>query len=310
MTILERIMHLYIQAEGAAESAPSTADSLISALAAPIAPPLSKWDEMGQEWLQIGINFALKVVLALVLFFAGRYLIGKVTALIRKLFARRQLDGVAISLLDSLIVALLYIALGLIIATAVGIESTSFAAVLASMGLAIGMALSGQLQNLAGGVIILLTKPFTTGQVIEAQGVVGTVRSVSLFHTLVVTADNKVIFVPNGLLSSGLVTNYTHSHTRRIEWQVCISYGADVERVRQVLWSIVEGEGRILSEPTPFVALLSMDDSAVRMVVRGWTKTEDHWDVFFHINERIYAEFNRLGIEFPFPQLTVHQAKN
>lgn len=310
MSIIEHLLSLLLQAEPTAQSTPTTTDSLVTALTAPIDPQLDKWEQMGQEWLQMGLNFSLRVVLAIALFFLGRYAIGKVTAFVRKLFARRQLDGVAISLLDSLIVAILYIVLGIFIASTLGVESTSFAAVLASMGLAIGMALSGQLQNLAGGVIILLTKPFTTGQVIEAQGVVGTVRSVSLFHTLVATADNKVIFVPNGLLSSGLITNYTHSTTRRIEWQVSISYGEDVERVREVLRRIALAEERILADPAPFVALLSMDDSAVRMVVRGWTKTEDHWDVFFHINQQIYAEFNRLGIEFPFPQLTIHQARN
>lgn len=310
MSIIEHLLSLLLQAEPTAQSTPTTTDSLVTALTAPIDPQLDKWEQMGQEWLQMGLNFSLRVVLAIALFFLGRYAIGKVTAFVRKLFARRQLDGVAISLLDSLIVAILYIVLGIFIASTLGVESTSFAAVLASMGLAIGMALSGQLQNLAGGVIILLTKPFTTGQIIEAQGVVGTVRSVSLFHTLVATADNKVIFVPNGLLSSGLITNYTHSTTRRIEWQVSISYGEDVERVREVLRRIVLAEERILADPAPFVALLSMDDSAVRMVVRGWTKTEEHWDVFFHINQQIYAEFNRLGIEFPFPQLTIHQAKN
>lgn len=310
MSIIEHLLSLLLQAEPTAQSTPTTTDSLVTALTAPIDPQLDKWEQMGQEWLQMGLNFSLRVVLAIALFFLGRYAIGKVTAFVRKLFARRQLDGVAISLLDSLIVAILYIVLGIFIASTLGVESTSFAAVLASMGLAIGMALSGQLQNLAGGVIILLTKPFTTGQIIEAQGVVGTVRSVSLFHTLVATADNKVIFVPNGLLSSGLITNYTHSTTRRIEWQVSISYGEDVERVREVLRRIALAEERILADPAPFVALLSMDDSAVRMVVRGWTKTEEHWDVFFHINQQIYAEFNRLGIEFPFPQLTIHQAKN
>lgn len=310
MNILEHLLHFYTQAEGTDSSAPSTADSLISTLTSPIHPQLGKWEQIGQDWLQMGVNFSLRVVLALVLFFLGRYAIGKVTAFIRKLFARRQLDGVAISLLDSLIVALLYIALGIIIATSLGVESTSFAAVLASMGLAIGMALSGQLQNLAGGVIILVTKPFTTGQVIEAQGVVGTVRSVSLFHTLVATVDNKLIFVPNGLLSSNLITNYTHSSTRRIEWQICVGYGENVEYVRKVLQSIVVAEERILGTPEPTIALLSLDNSAVRIVVRGWTKTEDYWDVFFHINEEVYSTFNRLGIQFPYPQITVHQAKN
>ena len=169
-----------------------------------------------------------------------------------------------------------------------GVETTSFAALLASAGVAIGMALSGNLQNFAGGLIVLLLRPYKVGDLIESQGITGTVREIQIFHTILTTGDNKIIYIPNGALSSGTVTNYSREATRRI----------------------IAEDKRILSDPAPFVALHALDASSVNVIIRAWVKSEDYWGVYFDMNKTVYSVFNKEGIGFPFPQLTVHQAKD
>ena len=264
---------------------------------------------MLEEWLNAGINFGLRVILVLVLFWLGKVVITRLKKIFNGILRRRNIEGVAVSLLDSVFTAILYIALFLFLAGVLGVKSVSFAAVLASMGLAVGMALSGQLQNLAGGVIIIVTKPFKLGDFISSQGTDGTVKAVRLFHTEVLTPDNKAAFIPNSLLSSNSVVNYSHENTRRVDWTIGIEYNEDFDRARNLLRSIIESDSRILKTPDYTIALLSLGASSVNIVTRAWTTTENYWDVFFDINERIYKEFNAAGIGFPFPQLTVHQAK-
>ena len=243
------------------------------------------------------------------LFWLGRIVIRWISRLFDKFLRRRSFDGVAITLLDSLFTALLYVTLGIILASILGVKSVSFAAVLASMGLAVGMALSGQLQNLAGGVIIMVTKPFGISDFISAQGIEGTVRAVRLFHTEVITPDNKAVFIPNGTLSSSLVTNFSHEELRRVEWTIGIEYDEDYQRVRQVILALLQQDQRILTTPEPVIVLHKLNDSSVDILVRAWVASDDLWPVFWDFNERVYADFNAKGIGFPFPQLTVHQGK-
>lgn len=284
-------------------------DSLLHNLTRPLMGTGNSWEQIGQEWLTGFINFGIRVVLAVVLFFLGRLAIKYLTKFFRATIAKRAVEGVAATLLDSLFVAILYIVLGISIAVLLGVKSVSFAAVLASMGLAIGMALSGQLQNLAGGVILMVTKPFQIGDFIEAQNESGTVQAVTLFHTRISTPENKMIFIPNGILSSGVVINYSHASTRRVEWIFGVEYGQDFEEAKQLLEHLINSDTRVLQEPVcPFVALKTLNASSVDLVVRAWVKSEEVWDVFFDYNRRVYAEFNKAGINFPFPQLTVHQA--
>ena len=264
---------------------------------------------MLEEWLNAGINFGLRVILVVVLFWLGKVVITRLKKIFNGILRRRNIEGVAGSLLDSVFTAILYIALFLFLAGVLGVKSVSFAAVLASMGLAVGMALSGQLQNLAGGVIIIVTKPFKLGDFISSQGTDGTVKAVRLFHTEVLTPDNKAAFIPNGLLSSNNIINYSHENIRRVEWTIGIEYNEDFDRARNLLRSIIESDARILKTPDYTIALLSLGASSVNIVIRAWTANETYWDVFLDINERIYKEFNAAGIGFPFPQLTVHQAK-
>lgn len=283
----------------------------IGAATQPLNLDIKHWfsRSMLEEWLNAGINFGLRVILVLVLFWLGKVVITRLKKIFNGILRRRNIEGVAVSLLDSVFTAILYIALFLFLAGVLGVKSVSFAAVLASMGLAVGMALSGQLQNLAGGVIIIVTKPFKLGDFISSQGTDGTVKAVRLFHTEVLTPDNKAAFIPNGLLSSNNIINYSHENIRRVDWTIGIEYNEDFDRARNLLRSIIESDARILKTPDYTIALLSLGASSVNIVIRAWTANETYWDVFLDINERIYKEFNAAGIGFPFPQLTVHQAK-
>ena len=264
---------------------------------------------MLEEWLNAGINFGLRVILVVVLFWLGKVVITRLKKIFNGILRRRNIEGVAGSLLDSVFTAILYIALFLFLAGVLGMKSVSFAAVLASMGMAVGMALSGQLQNLAGGVIIIVAKPFKLGDFISSQGTDGTVKAVRLFHTEVLTPDNKVVFIPNSLLSSNSVVNYSHEELRRVEWTIGIEYDEDYQRVRQVILALLQQDQRILTTPEPVIVLHKLNDSSVDILVRAWVASGDLWPVFWDFNERVYADFNAKGIGFPFPQLTVHQGK-
>ena len=283
----------------------------IGAATQPLNLDIKHWfsRSMLEEWLNAGINFGLRVILVVVLFWLGKVVITRLKKIFNGILLRRNIEGVAVSLLDSVFTSILYIALFLFLAGVLGVKSVSFAAVLASMGLAVGMALSGQLQNLAGGVIIIVTKPFKLGDFISAQGTDGTVKAVRLFHTEVLTPDNKVVFIPNSTLSSSLVTNFSHEELRRVEWTIGIEYDEDYQRVRQVILALLQQDQRILTTPEPVIVLHKLNDSSVDILVRAWVASGDLWPVFWDFNERVYADFNAKGIGFPFPQLTVHQGK-
>lgn len=277
----------------------------LSNMTSPLISRGTDWSSLLHEWGRDAVNFGIRVVLCVLIFLIGREVIKFLTKQLRKILTKRQLDGVAISLLDSLFVAILYVTLAIIVATTLGVQSVSFAALLASLGLAIGMALSGQLQNLAGGVIILLTKPFKIGDFISAQGESGVVERVSLFHTEVLTPEYKTIFIPNGILSSGVITNVSHTETRRVDWVFGVQYDEDFDRVRELLLELLGRDARVLHDPEPFVALKSLSSSSVDIVVRAWVLSDMYWDVFFDFNRTVYAEFNKAGIDFPFPHLTI-----
>ena len=283
----------------------------IGAATQPLNLDIKHWfsRSMLEEWLNAGINFGLRVILVVVLFWLGKVVITRLRKIFNGILRRRNIEGVAVSLLDSVFTAILYIALFLFLAGVLGVKSVSFAAVLASMGLAVGMALSGQLQNLAGGVIIIVTKPFKLGDFISSQGTDGTVKAVRLFHTEVLTPDNKAAFIPNSLLSSSLVTNFSHEELRRVEWTIGIEYDEGYQRVRQVILALLQQDQRILTTPEPVIVLHKLNDSSVDILVRAWVASGDLWPVFWDFNERVYADFNAKGIGFPFPQLTVHQGK-
>lgn len=263
-----------------------------------------------QQLIDSGIQVGGHILKAAIVFVVGRFLISLLKRLTSRLLDKRSVDVSIKTFVKSLVNILLTILLIISVVGALGVETTSFAALLASAGVAIGMALSGNLQNFAGGLVILLFKPYKVGDWIESQGVSGTVKEIQIFHTILTTADNKLIFVPNGALSSGVVVNYSNQKTRRVEWIVGVDYGEDYAKVEQVVRDILAADKRILSEPAPFVALHALDASSVNVVARVWVNSENYWDVYFDINQAIYKTFNEKGIDFPFPQLTVHQAHN
>lgn len=260
-----------------------------------------------KDW---SIDAGGRVLAALIVFIIGRFLVSFLNKMVARLLARRKVEASVQTFVKSLVNILLTILLIVAVVSKLGVETTSFAALLASAGVAIGMALSGNLSNFAGGLIVLLLRPYKVGDWIEAQGVSGTVREIQIFHTILTTADNKVIYIPNGALSSGTVVNYSRENTRRIEWVIGVEYGEDFAKVESTVRRILAEDGRILPEPAPFVALHALDASSVNVVIRVWVKNEDYWSVYFDLNKNIYAVFNEEGIDFPFPQLTVHQAKD
>lgn len=292
-------------------TAASQVTSALGTATKPLELDVNKWFSraMMEDWLNAGINFGIRVVLAILLFLIGRWVIRRLLRVFERILKRREIDGVAVTLLGSVLSALLYIALFLTLGGVLGVKSVSFAAVLASMGLAVGMALSGQLQNLAGGVIIMVTKPFAIGDFILAQTVEGSVRAVSLFYTEILTPDNKRVFIPNGTLSSGVVVNYSHEETRRVEWTIGIEYDEDFARVRSAIENLLESDERVLKTPEPTIVLHNLNSSSVDVLVRAWVRSDDLWPVFWDFNRRVYEDFNKRGISFPFPQLTVHQGK-
>ena len=254
-----------------------------------------------------GAALGWTLIKAFLVFIVGRLLINLVNKLIKRVLLKRDIDPSVKTFVGSLVNVVLTILLIISVVGALGVQTTSFAALLASAGVAVGMALSGNLQNFAGGLIVLLFKPYKVGDWIESQGVSGTVKEIQIFHTILTTADNKVIYVPNGAMSSGVVTNYSNQVTRRVEWIVGVDYGEDYEKVQKIVYDILAVDQRILKEPAPFVALHALDASSVNVVARVWVNSGDYWGVYFDINKAIYETFNEKGINFPFPQLTVHQ---
>lgn len=258
--------------------------------------------------IDMGISAGKSILVALIVFVVGRFLISLINKFVAKVLEQRKIDITIQTFLKSLVNILLTLLLIVSVVGALGVNTTSFAALLASAGVAVGMALSGNLQNFAGGLIVLLFRPYKVGDWIEAQGVSGSVSEIQIFHTILTTVDNKVVYIPNGNLSSGVVINYSRKDTRRIEWVVGVDYGEDLVKVEQVVKDILAADTRILKEPAPFVALNALSASSVDVTIRVWVAAADYWDVNFEVRKNIYNEFNKQGINFPFPQLTLHKA--
>ncbi|TCO91155.1 small conductance mechanosensitive channel [Bacteroides heparinolyticus] len=270
----------------------------------------SKLQYLVEKMMGWGVDIGGRIISAAIIYFIGRILISLIKKFIAKVLVKRNIDAGIQSFVRSLVNILLTVLLVVAVIGKLGIETTSFAALLASAGVAIGMALSGNLQNFAGGLVILFLRPYKVGDWIESQGVSGTVREIQIFHTILTTADNKVIYIPNGALSSGTVINYSKEDTRRVDWVISVEYGEDYNKVEETVRRIIAADKRILNTPEPFLALHALADSSVNVVIRVWVKSQDYWGVYFDMNRIIYSEFNKEGISFPFPQLTVHQAKD
>lgn len=268
-------------------------------------------DELIGNLLDKAVSFGLKVLAALILYGIGAWLIKKIKNILQRIFERKGTDAAIVSFTQSLTSIALTIVLIIITIGILGIDTTSIAALLAGGGMAIGLALNGTVQNFAGGIMLLIFKPFKSGDFIEAQGYSGTVSEVTITSTKIVTTDNRVIIIPNGSLSNGTINNFSYQKFRRVDITVDVEYGSSSEEVKKILRSLIADDPRILSEPAlPFIALSALKDSSVQFIMRIWVKSEDYWSVHFELTEKIYNELPKNGINFPFPQLDINIKSN
>lgn len=274
------------------------------------------------------VDLVIHLTVAILVFYGGRFIINRIHRILAGVMVRRSVDLSLSTFILSMVRIVLYFILIITVIGILGINTSSFLALFASAGVAIGMALSGTLQNFAGGVLILLLKPYRIGDYIEAQGFAGTVKEIQIFHTIINTYDNKSIIIPNGGLSTGTINNWTRSVTRRVSWDITLAYGTDVAAARAFMLDLVGQDERVIkgqhvtfdpaapnksllvkdSAPdlSPTVVLSSLDNSSIKVQVRAWTETPNYWSLFYEMNERLYTELPRAGFEFPFPQLDVH----
>ena len=263
-------------------------------------------DAFLSRMVDLGITVGSKILFAVIVLIVGRWIVRRLNKLVNKILTKREVDASLTTFVRSLVSITLNLLLVIVIIGILGIETSSFIALFASAGVAVGMALSGTLQNFAGGVMILLFKPFKVGDFIEAQGQSGTVREIQIFNTILTTADNKVIIIPNGGLSTGLMKNYSKEPTRRVDWEFGIAYGDDYTKAREVLARLLDADSRVLKEPPYFIALTSLGASSVNIVVRAWVNSADYWGVYFDMNEKVYKTFAQENLNIPFPQMEIH----
>jgi len=264
-----------------------------------------KTGELTELILSIGVNLAIAIAVVVI----GFWLASKLSKTVRKVLTKKNTDASLVGFLSSLTGTGLKILVLVTAITQLGVEMTSFIAILGAAGFAIGMAFSGTLSNFAGGVMILFFKPFKIGDYVNMQGEEGTVKEVLIFNTILSTVDNKIIILANGAVANGTIVNYTKAENRRVDWSFGISYGDDLKVAKELLNKFIAEDSRILKTPESFVGLGELGDSSVNITTRAWVNQEDYWDVFFQMNERVYNEFEAAGLSIPFPQMDVHVQK-
>lgn len=252
----------------------------------------------------------LKLLLALAIYFVGRWIVRRVVRLLDIAFEKRHVDTSLRSFLRNTVRVVFSLVLLMVVVQTLGVNVTSLIALFSAATLAIGMALSGTAQNFAGGVMILMMKPYRVGDYISAQGQSGTVREIKLFSTVILTSDNQTIYIPNNSIATAIIDNYSTAELRRVDWTVSISYGDDVDTARRAVLDLLAADARVLRDPEPVVWVAALADSSVNLSVRAWVRNADYWGVFFETNEKIYKLLPEKGIRFPFPQLDVHVNQN
>ncbi len=255
---------------------------------------------------ELVLSYGPKLLGAIAVWIIGSWVIKALVNAFNRVMDKNQTDESLKPFLKKLFSTLLKVLLVISVLGMLGVEMTSFIAILGAAGLAVGMALSGTLQNFAGGVMILLFKPFKVGDVLEAQGFLGKVHEIQIFNTILKTPDNKTIIIPNGGLSTSSMTNYSTEPQRRVDWTFGIGYGDDVDQAKAVIKELCDQDSRILKDPELFVAVSELADSSVNFAVRAWVNADDYWDVFFDLNEKIYKTFDQRGLNIPYPQMDVH----
>lgn len=254
---------------------------------------------------QLMVEFTPKILVALAILFIGSFVIGLAVKASKKLMKVGGLDETLQKFLGNLVNWTLKILLIITVMSKLGVETTSFAAIIASAGLAIGLALQGSLGNFAGGVLIMIFKPFKIGDLIEAQGEIGVVKEIEIFTTKLIGLSNKVIIIPNGSLSNGNIINYSQQGTRRVDLTIGVSYEADIKKTKEVLLNILTSHPKVLKDPAPNVTVSELADSSVNFAVRPWSKTEHYWDVYFEVTEAVKLELDKAGIDIPYPHQVV-----
>ena len=255
------------------------------------------------------VTYGMKIITAIIVLIIGLWIIKRVVKFSDKLMEKREVSVSLRGFLKALLNILLKVMLLISIAGMAGIQTTSFIAVLGAAGLAVGLALQGTLANFAGGVMILLFKPYKVGDVIEAQGHKGTVKEIHIFVTVLLSGENKTIILPNASVSNGNIVNYTTQGVIRVDMNFGISYNSNIKKAKDVLMKVVENHPKVLKEPAPFIGVSELADSAVNLVVRPYSTPEDYWNVYFTIYEEGKIALDNAGIVIPFPQLDVHMQK-
>jgi len=255
------------------------------------------------EWLTL---YGWKIVGAIAIFIIGRIVIGIITGFIRRVMKKSNADETLVKFLVSLTRIALLVILIIVVLNQLGVQTTSFVAILGAAGLAIGFALQGSLANFAAGVMLIVFRPFKAGDYVEAGGTAGVVEAINIFNTIMKTPDNKRIFVPNGGVIGGNITNYSAEDKRRVDLVFGIGYDDDIKKAKETLERLVQEDSRILKDPAPTVAVSELADSSVNFVVRPWVMSGDYWPVMFDLTEAVKLTFDKEGISIPYPQQDVH----
>ena len=258
---------------------------------------------------ELALVYGPKLISSIIVLIVGLWVIKGVTRGVRTAMDSKDIDPSLKPFIVSIVNVLLKVMLAISVLGMLGIQMTSFIAVLGAAGLAIGMALSGTLQNFAGGVMILLLKPFKVGDFIDTQDYLGKVSAIKVFNTVLLTPDNKTIIIPNGELSNKAITNFSTQEQRRVDWTIGIGYGDDVDKARQVIQKLIDQDSRILKDPAVLIAVSELADSSVNFAVRAWVMSGDYWPVYYELNEKVYKTFAKEGLNIPFPQMDVHLHK-
>lgn len=253
-------------------------------------------------------NFGTKLIVAVLVLIIGRFIVKHLTSIVKKLMTKRKIDPSLFSFFESLVSVTLNLVLAIVVISILGIETSSFVALFASAGVAIGMALSGTLQNFAGGVMILIFKPYRVGDYIESQGYAGTVKEIQIFNTVLITPDNQTIIIPNGSLSTGSMKNYSTEPFRRVDINVDVAYGSNPDEVRKVLDAIINADSRIekAGDKAPAIPMIAMSASSIQFQMRIWTASANYWGVLFDTTEAVYKDLTAAGIQIPYQQIDVH----
>lgn len=259
-----------------------------------------------QKNQELMLSFALKLVVAIIIFYVGRWVAAGISRLIGKALLMRHVDKAVVSFLSSIVYAAVLIAFALIALSHLGIQTASFLAILGAAGLAIALALQGSLSNFASGVLIIIFRPFKAGDFVEVAGISGVVERIDIFQTIFKTGDNKKVIVPNSQITGGAITNYSAEKRRRVDLTIGISYDSDLRLAKQILAEILQQDDRILAEPKPVIAVSALADSAVQLVVRPWVESGNYWAVYWDTLEQVKLRFDAAGIEIPFPQMSLH----